>query len=280
MWLRRRAGVVARAALAGVIAGALGASPAPPPQSPEVLMPAESAAKARELIQQAIRALGGPAYQGVRDATCTGRFATFDRTEGVGGYAKFVDYVKLPDKNRTEFYKQRNIVTVFNGDQGWELDRGGVQDAPPASVEQFQEGLKKDIDILFRFRLDEEGLVFRYAGSDLLDLKRVDWVEIVDRDRRTTRIALDQGSHLPVRAVSFTRDPQTRERTEEAYFFSNYHSFQGVMTPLQIWRERDGRMTLQVFYQDCKYNTGLNDALFTRASLEQHFAALRKGKKK
>jgi len=42
-----------------------------------VLTPAQSAAKAKQMIQQAIDALGGQTYLGVRDETCEGRVAFF-----------------------------------------------------------------------------------------------------------------------------------------------------------------------------------------------------------
>jgi len=249
-------------------------------QNPEALLPGQSAAKAKELIQEAIQALGGQAYLNVRDITYQGRLGQFATTGDLSGYAKFYDFTKLPDKDRTEFYKQRNIITVYNGDRGWDLDRGGVQEISADRVRENQESLKRDIDYVFRFRMKEEGMIFRYAGADIVDLKQVEWAEIVDPARNTLRIAFDLATHLPLRTVAIVRDRETRERSEEITFFSNYHPIQGVMTPLQVARERNGRKIFQVFLDECKYNTGLPDSLFTRESLEQRFGELNKGKKK
>ena len=249
-------------------------------QSGNTLMPAESAAKARQLIDAAIAARGGSAYLGVRDVTCEGRVAQIGRGEELTGFARFIDYTKLPDKSRTEFFKKRNIISVNNGNQGWELDRGGVVDATPDAVQHFLESLKKDIDQLFRLRLKEEGMSFRYAGTGIVDLKQVDWVEVVDSGRRTTRIAFDPATHLPLRAEYITRDPVTRQRSVEVEYFANFHVMQGVLTPMQSTRERDGARVMQLFLDSCKYNTGLDDALFTRESLGHRWAELDKGKKK
>jgi len=249
-------------------------------QNPEVLLPEQSAAKAKEVIQQSIQTLGGQAYLNVRDATCTGRRGQFASTGDLGGYAKFYDFTKLPDKDRTEYYKQRNIISVFNGDQGWDLDRGGVQQISAERVRENREELKHDVDYVFRYRLKELGMIFRYGGADIVELKEVDWVEIVDPMRNTLRIAFDRATHLPLRTVAIVRDRETRERTEEITYFSNYHPIQGVVTPFQVSRERNGKKIFQVFVDECKYNTGLSDSLFTRESLEQRFAELNKGKKK
>lgn len=249
-------------------------------QNPETLLPEQSAAKAKQFLQQLIAALGGPAYLNVRQSDCTGRLSFFGHGGDLTGYDYFHDLWILPDKNRTEYTKKSVIIELFTGNQGWIMDKGGVQEKPAAEIEQFQEGLKKDIDSLLRFRLNEDSMAFRYGGSDIVDLKQVDWVEIVDRDRRTFRLAIDRATHLLIRVETITRNATTRERTEEVTYFANYHVQDGVQTPFSVTRERDDRKVYQVFFYGCKYNPGLSPELFTRASLEKHYAEIPKKKKK
>lgn len=249
-------------------------------QNPTTMMPAESAAKARALIDRAIAALGGPAYLQVRDLTRELRLAQFGSSGELEGFTRLWDYVSLPDKNRTEYYQKRNIIYVYNADKGWVMDRAGVEEASATNIEQFQDGLKKDIDNLFRFRLKEEGLIFRFGGSALLDFKQVDWVEVIDRERRQFRFAIERSTGYPIRAVYSTRDPETRVRYEETEYFSNYHLVQGIPTPMQVARERNGRKVYQAFLENCQYNTGLADSFFTREALEEAYGKLNKKKKK
>jgi hypothetical protein len=244
------------------------------------LTPAESAARAKQLIGQAIDALGGQAYLNVRDQTCEGRVAFFGHHGALSDYEQMSDYNLYPDKERTEYSKKRNIIDVYNGKQGWTLDRGGISDMPADSIADFQNGLKRDINILFRFRMKEPGLEFRYDGPDVVDLKEVDWVEISDPDHRTIRIAIARLSHLPVRAVYVSRDPQTHERTQETEYFSNYQRKQGIQTPFQDQRTRDGQKIYQLFISDCQFNTGLQPDFFTRQSLEERWHKLGGDKKK
>lgn len=251
-----------------------------PTAAQEVLLPAQSIAKAKELIQQTIEALGGQAYLNVKDVHCDGRYAQFTTQGELGGYIKIFDYVLLPDKNRTEFSDKHNIIDVNNGHDAWSLDKGGVTDLPPGAGDSYLEGLKRSIDHLFRFRLKEEGMIFRYGGSDVVDLKPVDWVEVQDSDRRITRIAIEKATHLPLRALYITRDAETRQRNEETEYFSNYFAVNGVQTPKQIARDRNGRKVYQVFWGDCQYNTGLTPSFFTREALEQQFAKVGKKDKK
>jgi len=252
------------------------AGPAVAAQDKGFMTPEESAAKAKALIQRAIKAMGGEAYLKARDVYCEGRFAQFSSQGELSGYERVYDFVMFPDKNRTEFSKKRNIIYVNNGDKAWSLDRGGVEELPDERGKTYLEGLLTDIHHLFRFRLEEEGMVFRYAGRDMVDLKPVDWVELTDRDRRVIKIAFAQNTGLPVRASYVTRDPETRVRTEDTEYFSNYHRMGSVETSLRVWKESNGRMTFQVFWDTCSYNTGVSETHFTREALDQLWAKLKK----
>lgn len=255
-------------------------SPSAFAQNPQDMMPEESAAKAKEILQQAIQALGGTAYLNLRDATCEGRLSQFGHAGELNGFEKFVDYTIPPFKDRTENLPKRNIITVMNGDKGWTLDRGGVSDASGADVAHFEEDIKKDMDYILRSRIKEPNMIFRYAGPDIVDLKQVDWVELVDSDNRTIRIAISQSTHLPVRKIVDTRDANTRMKTGEVEYYSNYHPLNGIQTPFQITRERNQIKIYQVFFDKCEYNTNLSDSLFTKQSLDERWEKVGKSARK
>jgi outer membrane lipoprotein-sorting protein len=245
-------------------------------QDSAILMPEQSAAKAKQLLQQTIEDMGGSAFLNVRDMTCTGRYSQFGHSGEMEGFEQFQDYVEPPNMSRTENLPQRNIVEVYNGDKGWTLDRGGVAEAPTADLIRFQEGVKKDIGNILRNRIHEPGMSFRYAGIDIVDLHEVDWVELTDSEDRTLRIAIDRSSHLPIRRDVEQRNPDTRVTTKETDLYSNYHPINGVQTPFQIQRDRNGMKVYQVFFDSCQYNTGLPASLFTRESLDDRWQKIGK----
>jgi hypothetical protein len=245
-------------------------------QNTEVLMPEQSSAKAKQLLQQTIEAMGGNAFLNVRDITCTGRVGQFGHSGEMNGFEKFQDYVEPPNMSRTENLPQRNIVEVYNADKGWTLDRGGVAEAPTPDLIRFQEGIKKDMSNTLRNRIHEPDMIFRYAGIDIVDLHEVDWVELVDGEDRTFRIAIDRASHLPIRRDVQMRNPTTRVTTEEIELYSNYHPIDGVQSPFQIERDRNSMKVYQVFFDSCQYNTGLPASLFTRESLDDRWQKIGK----
>src|SRR5277367_6588838 len=82
--------------------------------SAQEMMPDESAAKARQVLQQVISALGGQAFLDVHDIECDGRVDQFGTNEELMGFTEFRDLLLLPDKNRTEYIaKGQNTIMGF-----------------------------------------------------------------------------------------------------------------------------------------------------------------------
>ena len=241
-------------------------------QNPDTLTPEVSTAKAKQILQQLIDALGGPTYMDIRDSDCEGRLARFGHNGELSGYTNFKDYWRYPDANRTEYSKKGVVINLYVGDQGWTLDKGGVSELSAASIADFQDQAKRDINNLLRVRLKEPGMTIRYGGTDIVDLKTVDWVDVTDSEQRNFRLAVDRSSRLLVRAIVSTPDEAMNSRNVETNIFTNFQLMDGVRTAMQITTDRNGRRSSQVFFSICKYNSGLPPDLFTKASLGKRFS--------
>jgi hypothetical protein len=262
-------------------------------QDPRELMPAASEAKARDLLAQATDALGGQVYLNARDLDCRGRFGQFDTANGESEGSVEARFERVyPDKSRTEMDSKTfitdiygipvnthgRVVMVYGEDGAWSLRKDGVTDLGPDALVDFRAQLKTDMNTLLRSRLNEDGLLLRYGGSDLVDLKEVDWVEISDSQHQDMRMAIDKHSHLPVRFSVLTRDSVTNLRVDTSRTFSNYHLIGGMQVPFQSSVLVNDRPTTQLFYSDCQANVGLSPDLFTRAGLEAEFKSGKKQK--
>ena len=269
--------------------------PATAGQSQEML-PEQSAAKAKQVLQQVITALGGQAYLNVRDTQCDGRAAQFGTAGTLMGFTLFRNLWLLPDKNRVEYFTKGEhtilgfflgsddllithggaMVTVFNGKEGWSLDKSGVSNQPEDLINDFNDQVKSDMNNMLRKRMNEPGVDVQYAGTDLIDLKEAEWIEFTDSDRREMRLGIDQHTHLPLRWVVATRNADTRERTEVIMSYTQYMALDGVKTPLSLELSRNDHKMSQTFLTECKYNSPLDPQLFTRAALEQRAAEITK----
>jgi hypothetical protein len=259
------------------------------PARAQELLPEQSSEKAHQVLQQVIAALGGQAYLNVRDTTCEGRVAQFGANDELMGFTLFRDLWSLPDKNRTEYISKGEhtilgfligsdgldithggvMVTVFNGGEGWMLDKAGVSNQSEDIIKIFVEQLKTGMNSMLRVRRNEPGVEAHYGGTDLIDLKEAEWIEFTDSEHRNLRLAVDRLTHLPLRWVVTTRDPETRQYSEVITTYTQYIPMDGIKTPLSVVRSRDDRKLTQTFLTGCKYNTSLDAQLFTRESLAQ-----------
>jgi hypothetical protein len=284
------AGLIPVLAVAWTCAGLAKASPA------QEMLPDQSAVKAKQVLRQVIAALGGQAYLNVRDTQCDGRAAQFGTAGTLMGFTQFRDLWLLPDKNRVEYFTKGEhtilgflmgsddllithggaMITVFNGKEGWSLDKSGVSNQPDDLIQNFDEQVKTSMNHMLRKRMNEPGMEVRYAGDDLIDLKEAEWIEFVGRDRQEMRLGLDKYSHLPLRWIVATRNAETRERTEVITSYTQYMTFDGVKTPLSLELSRNDRKVSQTFLTTCRFNADLDPQLFTRAALEQRAAEITK----
>jgi len=260
-------------------------------QNPDTIAPEDSEARAKKILNQLIQALGGPAYLGMKERECDGRRALIGHNGELAGYIQFKDAWQFPDKNRTDYIAHsRNtllgyvigvqdldlshgglVITVFDGDRGWTMDRGGVSDVPEDSLAEFQAAVQRSPENLLRLSLKNPDLAFRWGGLDTVDLREVDWVEISDREDRTYRLAVDRNTHLLVRSMVRVKDENTRDLREDITIYTNYRLKNGVQIPMQVTRERDGRRIAQVFNDACQVNPALPADYFTREALVQRF---------
>lgn len=265
-------------------------------QSDPGLLPEESAAKAKTVLHQVINALGGQAFLDVRDSDCDGKLAQFGHSGELMGYTPVRDMWILPAKNRVEYISKGQhtivsyllgadglsithggvLITIFDGDHGWMLDKGGVSEQPEDVTQTFAEAVKSGMNNMLRKHMNDEGVELRYAGIDIVDLKEAEWIEFSDRDHRELRMAIERSTHLPLRWEVSKRDPQTRERTEMTTSYTQYIRLDGVVTPLNVSRAQNGRQTSQLYVTGCKYNSNLAPELFTRASLDQRASEVTK----
>src|SRR4051812_32237351 len=80
---------------------------------------AQTASSAQKVFDSMIEALGGKVYLDVKEIQVTGRYFTFRRDE-INGSEPFLDYIKFPDLERTEFGKEKEKrVEIHRGTEGW-----------------------------------------------------------------------------------------------------------------------------------------------------------------
>jgi len=220
-----------------------------------------SSAQARELLHQAVEALGGEAFLQLETQKLQGRVYSF-RQDRLTGLAPVVSYTRFPDQHREEYGKNKEDIQILDGEKGWYIDIHGVKEIPPEEMRQNRVRERMSVFYILRYRLEEPGSTVQYAGRDLWGARQVDVVHFIDRENRLAAISLDRQSRLPVRVVWARRDERTRQRIEEVEILANYHREGRIMAPRHYVRQRNGTKVFEAFVSEVIYNVPLPDSLF------------------
>jgi hypothetical protein len=240
----------------------------PPPAGGQRQTPADipvdqaNQQQARELIERMIAALGGDAYLNIQDRQEQGRVYGFYQGQSRGTGAPFWRFWKWPDKERTEMWRQRNWIVIFNGDQGWETTFRGTRKQNEQETADYVTRRDFSLENVLRVWLHQPGAALFYDGKGISDQRPVERVTIMDTSYQAVTLHIDPRTYLPVRKSHSVRDPETGLRVEEAEVWDNYRVVQGVNTPHNLTRYRDGLMSSQRFIRNVRYNSGVADSLF------------------
>src|SRR5438445_3236715 len=137
--------------------------------------------KAKQVIDQAIEALGGQAYLTITDSKLEGRGYSFHHGEPNSLGTLFWRFRKFPDKDRVELTKKRDIIQIYTGDKGFEITYKGVR--PLEQKEELEPYMRRRhyaLDVVLRQWLNQPGVALFYEGQTVASQKQTDQVTIMN----------------------------------------------------------------------------------------------------
>lgn len=215
----------------------------------------------KAILSEMLEKLGGQTFLDVTDIHAVGLLYQFKRGEPAG-LTNFEDYTKFPLMERTEFGKPKNKeITINNGMNGWKITPKDKepQEQVPAEVQEWINNFKTSFDYIMRFTLADPKTTVQHVGSEIIDFNRADLIELRDAAKNRIVFFIDRTSKLPVKMQ--VRRSDEKVTREERY--GNWHTFQGVLTPLFVSRSTDGMKTMEIRFDTATYNSGLAGSLFT-----------------
>lgn len=229
--------------------------------------------RGRQVIDEAIAALGGAKFLAVKNRVETGRAYSFYNRElsGLSVATFYTRYLDLPpgeaakkvgEQQRQAFGKDEFYHVTLRDEGGWEVTYRGPTKLEQETIDRFRNSTFHNIFYILRMRLNEPGLEFDYKGNDVIENVPVTGVDVVDGDNRVVTVYFHQTTKLPVRQEWVWRDPKTRDRYVEVTRFNRYREYGGVLWPTQSSRERNGSKTFEMFAESVTFDAPLNDAVF------------------
>ena len=218
--------------------------------------------KAQDLLDQAVRALGGEAFLNAKNLRTAGR--TFAISEGsTAGFAPFESTVQFPNKRRFMYGKDKPITLINDGERGWQIDKYGMVRQPPEQVRRWKIAARYGFENLLRQIIREPGLLIQDAGRDFTDNLTSRVLSITDAEQVRINIYLHTVSSLPIRVTYRVMNSESQEWEEFTEVYGDYKEFQGIQTPMHITRLLNGERYSEIFRKSAEYNVEVPSSYFT-----------------
>jgi hypothetical protein len=251
--------------------------------------------KGKRVVDEAVAAMGGPAYLNMQNRVETGRiYSSYnDKVSGMAADALYTNYLPLPNPPEPGFLgvrvrdargrkpedvtgKRQDDVILYIDGTGYEVTFRGARPLSDIVIAQFKVATLHSVFYILRQRLHEPGIIFESRGADFFENRPMEIVDITDANNDKVTVYFDQLSKLPARQVYYRKDPIDNTKIEEASVFNKYRDVGGgVMWPFAIRRERNGEKIFEAYLESVEINQNFKDSMFT---LPQGLRLLKKDK--
>ena len=241
----------------------------------------DSAQRGRALIDQMIAALGGDLWLHRTTMQAEGRTSTFFHGEPNPYTTDYHELRRftgsgLPDADRVGFLTERgvimpgkkiDVVQIWKEGHGYEVTFKGQTELPKEQVEDFYRRKAHSIEEVVQNWIHAPGVMILSEGTDMVERHIADKITIITASNDAVTLELDATTHLPIRRTFQWRNPQFNDFDEEAETYDDYHTIQGLPTPLTITRYHNGDMANQRYLSKVEYNVPAAPSLFDPETL-------------
>jgi hypothetical protein len=246
--------------------------------------------RGRILLDQMIAALGGDAWLHRKDMTVRGRSAAFFRGAPNGSNVEYSSDRQFahsadasqpgsqarPEAERIGFItdksmffpgKKIDVVQIWVDNQGYEVTYKGRIPLPKEQVEDYFRRRNHSIENVVTEWLKQPGVVVIAEGNSMVERRMAEKLTILSANNDAVTIELEASTHLPLRRTFEWRNTQFKDHDEDVEEYDDYHTIQGLPTPMTLTRYHNGDMNSQRFYTRVEYNSNLSPALFNPDNL-------------
>lgn len=241
------------------------AIPSAAPVAPAGMTPEQ---QGKKLLDQMLEALGGEAWLNRKDMQVEGRSASFFQGAPNGMVVEFTGWRRFSDDaERIAYGKKRDVVQVWANGNGYEVTYKGRTELPKDQVTDYYRRQKHSIEAVIRDWIKAPGVMIVAEGQSTVDRHIADKLTVLSADNDAVTLELDATSHLPLRRTFRWRNETFKDYDEEAETYGDYHTVQGIPTPYNATRYRNGDMVSQRFLTSIIYAQGLSPDLFNPDNL-------------
>jgi hypothetical protein len=237
--------------------------------------------RGRALIDQMVAALGGDAWLHRSTMQLDGRTSAFFHGEPNPYVVEYHELIRFaapsqPEADRVGFLTPRgmimpgkkiDVVQIWTDQHGYEITFKGQTDLPKDQVEDYYRRRSHSIEEVVQKWIKAPGVMVIAEGTTMVERRLADKVTVLTADNDAVTFELDATTHLPLSRTFQWRNPQFKDFDEEVEDYDDYHTVQGIPTPMTITRYHNGDMSNQRYLTKVVYNAPLAPELFDPATL-------------
>jgi len=232
------------------------------------------------LLDQMVQALGGTAWLNRVTMQSEGRGSSFFHGEPNPYIMEFREAIRydrptatppatfadrvgfLTDKSMIFPGKKIDVIQIMTAGHGYEITFKGKGELPKDQVDDYYRRRDHSIEAVVQNWIHAPGVMIVFEGQKLIDRHLADQVSVLSATNDAVTLWLDGATHLPIRRTFQYRDPQFHDFDEESETYDDYHSIQGVNTPMTVTRYHNGDMSGQRYLTKVTYNEALDASFF------------------
>jgi hypothetical protein len=236
--------------------------------------------RARTLLDQMVQALGGDAWLNRANMHVEGRGSSFFHGEPNPYVIEFHEDIRfdrpsatppvvradrigfLTDRGMILPGKVVDVVQIMTAGHGYEVTFKGKDELPKEQVDDYYRRQAHSIEDVVRDWIHAPGVMIVYEGANLVDRHMADKVSVLSASNDAVTLELDVATHLPLRRTFQYRDPQFHDFDQESETYDDYHTIQGIATPMTITRYHNGDMSGQRYFTKITYSDAADPSLF------------------
>jgi hypothetical protein len=255
-----------------------------PSAAPPTIAGQTDAQRGKLLIDQMIAALGGDAWLNRTTVQFDGRTSSFYRGAPNPYITEYHELHRFaaqsspaqPEADRIGFLTPRgmilpgkvtDVVQIWTDAHGYEITYKGQTELPKEQVDDYYRRRAHSIEEVVHTWINAPGVMLIGEGTSMVGRRIADKLTILGANNDAVTLELDASTHLPVRRTFQWRNPQFKDFDEEAEEYDDYHTVQGLPTPMTITRYHNGEMANQRYITKVVYNAPLAPDLFDPAIL-------------
>jgi len=209
-----------------------------------------------EIIEKSIEASGGKEmYENMKSSYM------LMSMQVMGMEMKMKMYYQEPKVRIEQEGMGQNTVVVFNGEKGWMLANGAVQEMPLEQIEQMKNQNSANAASLWHVAKQEDVKIEK-VGKTKVDGVTAFNLKITDKEGNESNVFIDASTYQMIKMK------MNSEAGEMEMFFTEYKTFDGYTMPTKYTVNVQG-MKVESNIVEFKMNPDFDESLFAKPEVEE-----------